>query len=385
LIELLVVVAIIAILAAMLLPALAAAREKARRSTCTSSLKQVAAGLASYTGDYGDYLPSWPGWGTEPFALGGPQYCRATSTTGCTGVYTDPRSGKRVMTFGPSFSNNVAAFESRTIACGAYYPSDATHERLATDWANDGSLKAGPVGLGYLAVANYVADTRMFWCPSSGGQRLQRGYAFGYGPTWSGFRNTTSLTQLNTLGAFSGQSLTHGDWTQINTPDYGYYYAGGYMKAVECNYAYRDVPIYNYDSDVRDVAVNGPYTRPRVRIQPGVPWFRTARLLGARALVTDSLAKASGVAPATTVWPGDGMDVHRDGYNIMYGDWRVAWYGDPQQVLIWWGQPTNYWYAGLAFMGSRFFVYDDNLKYAYLAWHVLDESAGLDIGAPATF
>ena len=57
LIELLVVIAIIAILAAILFPVFARARENARRSSCTSNLKQIGLGVMQYTQDYDERLP----------------------------------------------------------------------------------------------------------------------------------------------------------------------------------------------------------------------------------------------------------------------------------------------------------------------------------------
>lgn len=58
LIELLIVIAIIAILAAMLLPALNRAREAARRNNCFSNLKQLGNAAVLYAGDFSDFLPA---------------------------------------------------------------------------------------------------------------------------------------------------------------------------------------------------------------------------------------------------------------------------------------------------------------------------------------
>ena len=86
LIELLVVIAIIAILAAMLLPALAKARDKALKVVCISNERQMAQVYHMYTLDWRSRLPTKEMLGnssyrivTEPMSL--PFFFRPYSTT----------------------------------------------------------------------------------------------------------------------------------------------------------------------------------------------------------------------------------------------------------------------------------------------------------------
>ena len=79
LIELLIVVAIIAILASLLLPALNKAREKARAVTCASNNKSINTAMLQYALDWQEYVAMSA---ENHFADADPFYCRKDGADG---------------------------------------------------------------------------------------------------------------------------------------------------------------------------------------------------------------------------------------------------------------------------------------------------------------
>jgi len=82
LIEILVVIAIIAILAAILFPVFSRARAKARQANCASNLRQLGAAVQMYLTDYDDVMPGAPNGNGGSAIYGGWVWYAAFGTPG---------------------------------------------------------------------------------------------------------------------------------------------------------------------------------------------------------------------------------------------------------------------------------------------------------------
>jgi len=141
LIELLVVMVIIALLIGLLLPALARAKEEARKTQCRSNLRQIGLAMVMYANDNGGYTPEMAGmpWGNGGTVNWAWVDAPANSNT---------RFGLIQETRGLSSTNVIVGHSQKWLV------RDATPSR--------------PVGLGLIWTGGYVTTkgAQILFCPS---------------------------------------------------------------------------------------------------------------------------------------------------------------------------------------------------------------------------
>jgi len=390
----------------MLLPALASAREKARRSACVNNLNQLGKASASYTADYGGYFPSWtaggskigdaqstagaanpsysggpfPMFGTMGLAAGLPGYNSSygigTNTAAWAefGIYTEPglvgktvaggtATGK-VITMIPA--QPVGAFMTgfRTIFQGYKYYSTsnglppAIYAAPSTAWLA-GDVNLAPNGMGMFCSSGYLPDAGAYYCPSA----TNMGDDFTSDPVAAPHLFTTFGTgAISTLSEVKGfckgldaYSIMHGGpWSGgynagMNAPNTwatGNNTYTGQGRFIQSSYNYRLVPAFSWISTTDGYfprLVRLRGVRPDRVVWNGEPCFKTDKQLADRALISDTFNRACRTGEtATYTIPGYGNWAHQDGYNVLYGDYHASWFGDAEKRLTWWAGGNSY-------------------------------------------
>jgi prepilin-type N-terminal cleavage/methylation domain-containing protein/prepilin-type processing-associated H-X9-DG protein len=230
LVELLVVIAIIGILVALLLPAVQAAREAARRTTCTNNLKQIGIALQAYSGSYGRFpingvsveTTNWAtGRGSEhlrllPFLEQGQLYNPINFQLGQFHPPGDPQSIEFTTTLGrisPSPFNPGEQYLRTVVIPGLICPTDIPGKFTT---------------MGTYAVTNYGASIGAQSVPSQFGAGSNIGVVVGASPytgdttgNWFGFGTAAYADQSSSAGGMgisgvferSGPGSTRGGGT----------------------------------------------------------------------------------------------------------------------------------------------------------------------------
>ena len=151
LVELLVVIAVIAVLSAILFPVLAKAREKARQTRCLSNLKQIGLALGMYATDYDEMYPAlWTGYTRTVYAHLLMPYMKSTQMWTCPAEPTQSWSGGL---------NSLGAAD-RCMGYG-YNVSGTTHPHVGAGRGTDGYQGVSETDIQLPAEHIMVGDSRL--------------------------------------------------------------------------------------------------------------------------------------------------------------------------------------------------------------------------------
>jgi len=208
LIELLVVVAIIAILAAMLLPVLGQAKEAGRRTKCTSNLRQITTATLLYTDDNGGRFPRD---GTGQTTVDLCPYLAVNYPSGVTGTahlfYCPSSLGKLK---GEYWVNGWAGFDFG----GAY----GVGVNLCYGYNRTIGPTVGP-SVGVSGINQISLPSATFWAADCSGSEFRSGFshyipAFRHGGAVpAGFASSASGIKPDTAAGFNSSFLDgHVEW-----------------------------------------------------------------------------------------------------------------------------------------------------------------------------
>ncbi|HEY2893108.1 MAG TPA: DUF1559 domain-containing protein, partial [Pirellulales bacterium] len=198
LVELLVVIAIIGVLVALLLPAVQAARESSRRSSCTNNIRQLA--LAAH--NFADATGKFP---VATQIAGSP----TNGTQNMMSAYRTPGFGPNWAVLMLPYFEQSALYDQNSAGINNYLPSngaDLSWRRLAT--ANVKSMRCPSDNYGAVSNNNFTLNTGQFnayWARGNYGANAGPGWLHftENGKSWDGTATATASTISFAGGVFA--------------------------------------------------------------------------------------------------------------------------------------------------------------------------------------
>ncbi|RUL85284.1 DUF1559 domain-containing protein [Tautonia sociabilis] len=334
LIELLVVIAIIGVLIALLLPAVQAAREAARRSQCTNNLKQIGLGLHNYHSANGSFPmgssrnvvhPDGNGWRTEGWS--------SWSVHAMLLPYLEqaPLHAAANFNWAPEWANNPCYFINSTVSNSIVStflcPSDPNSPRPGP-WLN-----------------NYVA--------SQGTSTFEVPYWYGEGTEVSGlFAHYTRAYGMDSMLDGSSNTIAFSE-ILVNPPQArGRGRSTGNVSGTTAHNRF-DIqeladPLTAYRNDTNICTTeyqnqppgNGPGSRWSTGAM-GYTIFNTIVPPNGGGQIKWSACRVGCCRQAQHANYVNAMSNHSGGCNVLMGDGSVRFVKDSVNLAVWWGLGTK--------------------------------------------